>query len=310
MDRSLTFHAYQQQAAATDRVRGEDLHSMMVPLLGLAGEAGSLLSEFKKWLREGPRYKPFSDQVSEEIGDILWYLANIADKMGLDLQEIAEENLAKIAERWSAGNAKEPPQLFTGVHEEYDAQFPEGERLPGTHRVVFREQFVDGRLKLVVRRDGSPFGSPLTDNAHSDDGYRYHDVFHLTYATLLGWSPIIRRLLKLKRKSVPQIDEIEDGARAAVTEEAISALAFAYAKDYSYFEGADSINYELLRAIKWMTRPFEVRDKGLRDWEEAILRGFSVWRMMTANHGGTFVGDAVSRTVRYEPISIESDGKS
>ena len=51
------------------------LHNLMVPLLGLAGEAGSLLTEYKKWLREGDRYRPFSDQVSEEIGDILWYLS-------------------------------------------------------------------------------------------------------------------------------------------------------------------------------------------------------------------------------------------
>src|SRR5258708_17353128 len=101
MEPNLTFRDYQKQAILTNRVKGEDLPSIIVPLLGLAGEAGSLRSEYKKWMREGDRYRPFTDQVAEEIGDILWYLANIADKEGLDLQEIAEENLAKIVDRFN-----------------------------------------------------------------------------------------------------------------------------------------------------------------------------------------------------------------
>ena len=80
MESDLTFREYQSEASRTDQAPGDSLESIMVPLLGLAGEAGSLLSEYKKWLREGGRYKPFTDQVAEEIGDILWYLANIAGK--------------------------------------------------------------------------------------------------------------------------------------------------------------------------------------------------------------------------------------
>src|SRR5947209_13452876 len=113
MDTALTFRDYQKQAILTNRVQGDDLKSIMVPLLGLAGEAGSLLSEYKKWMREGERYRPFTDQVAEEIGDILWYLANIADREGLDLQEIAEENLAKLADRFQPRSTGETP-LFGG----------------------------------------------------------------------------------------------------------------------------------------------------------------------------------------------------
>src|SRR5947207_9738329 len=100
METTLTFRDYQKQAILTDRARGEDLSSIVIPLLGLAGEAGSLLSEYKKWLREGDRYLPFTDQVSEELGDLLWYLAAIAENAGLNLQEIAEENLAKLEDRY------------------------------------------------------------------------------------------------------------------------------------------------------------------------------------------------------------------
>lgn len=309
MSEPLNFRQYQELASRTDRTQGRDLEAIMVPLLGLAGEAGSLLSEYKKWLREGDRYKPFTDQVSEEIGDILWYLANIADKAGLDFQDIAEENLAKLQDRW--GKQNDPSsQLFPTSHDRYDSHFPETERLPAKLQVIFRAVEYGGRSKLEISLNGKPFGDPLTDNSHVDDGYRFHDVFHLTLATLLGWSPIVRRLLRVKRKSVPQVDEVEDGARAAATEEAITALAFGYARDFSLFKGAKSVEYELLRAIKLTTRSFEVRDKSYREWEEAILAAFNVWRQMIENNGGMFIGDASCRSVAYEVVpEVKPDGR-
>jgi len=302
MESDLTFREHQSEASRTDRAPGGNLESIMVPLLGLAGEAGSLLSEYKKWLREGDRYKPFTDQVSEEIGDILWYLANIAGKAGLDLQEIAEENLAKLHDRWS--RADDGGALFARAR--YDDHFPEQERLPVTMRVEFRDQNIDGTPKLVITCDGQPFGDPLTDNSHIDDGYRYHDVFHVACATLLGWSPILRKLLKVKRKSVPQIDEVEDGARAAAIEEAISAFTFGVARDFSFFEGSESVEFGILRTIRIMTRSLEVRDRSLRDWEDVILQSYTAWRLLVENRGGVILGDAASRTLRYEPIEETS----
>lgn len=299
MKTNLTFRDYQRQAIVTNRVRGEDLASIVVPLLGLAGEAGSLLSEYKKWLREGDCYRPFTDQVAEEIGDILWYLANIAEKEGLDLEEIAEENLAKIADRFDPNQADGTP-LFG--RDRYDAAYPENEQLPQALTVKFCEIDVDGKRKLETTINGRRFGDSLTDNSHVDDGYRFHDVFHFTNAILLGWSPIVRRTLGVKRKSVPQVDEVEDGARAAVIEEAISAVVFGYAKDFSFFRKSDTVEFGLLRTIKQMTAPFEVRDKALRQWEITILDGYKVWREMVANRGGVFIGDAKARSVRYEPL--------
>jgi NTP pyrophosphatase (non-canonical NTP hydrolase) len=304
MERDLSLREYQREAARTNRVPGNDLASIMVPLLGLAGEAGSLLTEYKKWLREGDRYRPFTDQVSEELGDILWYLATIAQKEGLDLQEIAEENLAKLQDRWlrSQGNASD---LFP-LHR-YDTGYPPHEQLPLCLTVEFREIVVNGARKLETTTGGQPFGDHLTDNSHVDDAYRYHDVFHLTNAILLGWSPVVRKLVKIKRKSVPRIDEVEDGARARVTEEAVSAYVFGVARDYSFFEGANSVDFSLLRTIRLLTHAFEVRDRSLRDWEEAILAGYRVWREMVAKKGGTFFGDAATRTVEYRPLADAAD---
>lgn len=60
--------------------------------------------------------------------------------------------------------------------------------------------------------------------------YRFHDVFHLAYAAVLGWSPVLRALLKCKRKSHPWLDENQDGARAILIEEGISTFVFNHAK--------------------------------------------------------------------------------
>jgi hypothetical protein len=76
-------------------------------------------------------------------------------------------------------------------------------------------------------------GQELDDNVHEADGYRFHDVFHLACAAVLGWSPVTRRNLKRKRRSVDAMDRNEDGGRATVVEEGISALVFAYALDHN-----------------------------------------------------------------------------
>jgi hypothetical protein len=55
----------------------------------------------------------------------------------------------------------------------------------------------------------------MADNAYERAGYRFHDVFHLAFAAVLGWSPITRALLKRKRKSSPEVDEVEDRGRSA-----------------------------------------------------------------------------------------------
>jgi len=298
---NLTFREYQESAAKTDQVPGPDetdLKALMVPLLGLAGEAGSLLTEFKKWLRQGEIYRPFSHQVAEEIGDILWYLSNIASKMNLDLDEVARENLAKLEDRWGESD-KPQHQLFST---QYDQHFPVEEQLPQKYRAEFRMVTEAGQSKLALSIDGESSGNCLTDNAHADDGYRFHDCFHLALATLLGWSPLVRKLRDCKRKSVPQIDEVEDGARARITEEAISVLVYEYAKDFSMFDGADSIEYELLRTIKMMTRPYEVHDRTPKEWESAILKCYSVWRLLNEHDGGIVVADASTQTFEYEPF--------
>ena len=82
---SLTLKSYQEQAALTDR-KPENL---TLPLLGLFGEAGSLLSEIKKQQRDTDSYVGYKNTVLEELGDILWYLTAVASRAQLSLVNIA-----------------------------------------------------------------------------------------------------------------------------------------------------------------------------------------------------------------------------
>lgn len=291
----MDFKTYQARALLTDQVPGsnddEIATSLIVPMLGLAGETGQLLSEYKKHLRDGDAHRLFKDRVGEELGDLLWYIANVASKFGLDLDEIAGQNLDKVRARF-APVSREAPQ--------FDAGFPEPERLPRRMTVRLVEEPGSGpRPKVRMTINGEGIGCLLGDNAYDPDGYRFHDVFHLAYAAILGWSPNLRAFLKRKRKSRPLLDEVEDGGRARIIEEGVSALAFDYARVHSFLEGVSEVDYGLLRTIQSMTSHLEVGQASAADWERAILEGFAVWREVLANNGGEILVDLDARAIRY-----------
>lgn len=93
----MDFNEYQRLAAVTDQnprstddpeiLSDDPRRPEVIPLLGLVGEVGSLLAEFKKLLRDGTTHRKFRDEVAEELGDVLWYVANVATKFDLKLDE-------------------------------------------------------------------------------------------------------------------------------------------------------------------------------------------------------------------------------
>ena len=261
----MELNEYQRLANQTDqqpeaRNVETDPRSIMVPLLGLAGEVGELLGEHKKWIRDGDSYKLFPDRVKEELGDLLWYLSNVAAKHGLTLEDVATYNLDKTQRRWHPmTRSLVRPSLF-------DEGFPPTERFPRQMDVLIESSGPD---RIVTFINGKKFGDPLRDNRYEDDGYRFHDIFHLSHASVLGWSPTLRALLRRKRKSDPRVDEVEDGGRAIVIEEGIAAMVFSYAERRNFLEGAEGVNYELLRTIKDMTSHLEVSCRTEGDWDGA-----------------------------------------
>ena len=290
----MELHDYQQQARRTEKkvyAAGSDI---TVPILGLAGEVGELINEYKKYLRDGDAHERFSERVAEELGDILWYVAYTATKFGLDLDRVAEQNLQKTRARWGATQDGFEPQARA-----FDAAFPENERLPRQIAAEFRPWVDEGSQQTRVFVDDVQMGDPLTDNAYLPDGYRFHDVFHLACAAALGWSPVVRKLLGRKRRSDSRIDEVEDGGRAIAVEEGISALVFAYARDHRRLDGVTSVDYDILKAIRIMTSSFEVAVCTTGEWERAILMGYKTWKQVEDNQGGVVSLDLDKAAITY-----------
>jgi NTP pyrophosphatase (non-canonical NTP hydrolase) len=82
----LTVQQYEELALSTDQ-RPQD--GLAFPLLGLFGEAGSLLSEAKKKHRDAASYAGYEVSVVEEVGDVLWYLTTTAAHGGFSLAQVA-----------------------------------------------------------------------------------------------------------------------------------------------------------------------------------------------------------------------------
>jgi NTP pyrophosphatase (non-canonical NTP hydrolase) len=290
----MNFEEYQQKALQTDQVPltgdGVSLRNMVVPLLGLAGEAGELLSEYKKHLRDGASHRLFTTRVAEELGDLLWYVSNVASKFDLNLNNIAEGNLQKIQDRWDRSRP---------VVRCYDKAYPVNERLP-RQLEVFITEVVEGESRTMKAFVGDKqIGNDLTDNAYNPDGYRFHDIFHLSYAAVLGWSPVTRMLLECKRKSNNRVDEVEDGGRAKAIEEGIAAVVFEYAEAHDFLKDVTAIDFDLLKLIKKLTSRLEVAECSLGDWEKAILMGYEVWRAVETNRCGRVLLDLDARTISY-----------
>ncbi|RZK44823.1 MAG: hypothetical protein EOO61_02405 [Hymenobacter sp.] len=168
----------------------------------------------------------------------------------------------------------------------YDSNYPVYEQMPRIFYVDFKENCASNKHSVAVSIDGKQIGDVLTDNAHREDGYRYHDVFHLSYLAVLGWSACMRKILGKKRKSCAAMDEVEDGARATSVEEGVTSVIFNYAEQHNFFEGYNAIDPVFLQFVKLAFSKLEVQNKSCEEWQQAILTGYNVFRQLKANAGG------------------------
>lgn len=77
-------------------------HSMS----GLAEEIGEVQGKFKKFIRGDKTYEELQLQVYDELGDVLWYLSDVASNLGLNLSDIAKNNIEKLTDRKLRGKIK------------------------------------------------------------------------------------------------------------------------------------------------------------------------------------------------------------
>jgi len=260
-------------------------------LFELADSAGRLFEEYSATPEE------LANAVNVELyARLLELLALVAASNGLRLAAVAATNLQKIESRWKPNDA--------AYLRFFDRDDLEHEQLPRELEIEFIERTVNRRSFVVQRWRGVNIGDPLTDNRLEADDYRFHDVFHLAYVAHLGWSPVIRGLLKLKRKSRAAIDENEDGARAMIIEEGIATWIFNHARDKGkFFEGVKEgkLEYTLLKQVQSMVAGYEVDKCPLWQWERAILEGFRVFRLLCRERCGIVKVNMHDHSITYVP---------
>ena len=212
----------------------------------------------------------------------------------VNFSKVARMNIEKTRGRFLEADTPELPT--------FDDEFSDEERLPRYFEI-----------KITQRKSGQSYlqwngvfiGDPLTDNILDPDGYRFHDVFHFAHAAILHWSPTFRSLIKHKRKSDPKLDEAQDGGRAIVIEEGLTAWIFSCAKQLNFFEGKTSVSFDLLKTVQQFVQGYEVEECPLKLWEQAILEGYEVFRQVRDNDGGIVIGNREARTIEYKSIDGE-----
>jgi NTP pyrophosphatase (non-canonical NTP hydrolase) len=320
----VDLEGYQSLAKLTDQEADDGLDPLgvSVPMLGLAGEAGSLLVALKKQYRERKRRSDWVEFVTVELGDMLWYIATVATHAGLRVVEIAAQDLRRAdAARVELSHTLDKASLPV-----LDATFPETERFPRRLLLRFQEGSRDGRPEVtmsLMAADPNAFpdgpqergegkhqgystsallGDKVTDNSKVPDAYRYHDAVHFGFLAVMGWSPNLRQLLHLKRKSDTEVDENEDGARAIFAEEGLAALLAKRADDSQRFANPRLVSEDLVEIMTTVLEDLEVSRMPAWLWRTAISQGFTAMRRLEEGKGGYLIADLDDRSLTYTKV--------
>ena len=286
-DSKLTFEALQPQLISRD---GEPTPAFEATLLQLAGEVGALLSDHHAGKLTGDQ-----NALAGHLATVLRRLIQASNEAGVTLEAAAIKNLAKIFDRWP--KARIFPEAF-------DLESDPDERLPRALTIDIFEKNVGGQPYVFQRCNGIFLGDRLTDNAVAPDDYRFHDVFHFAHVAVLGWSPVIRALLKLKRKSEPKVDEAQDGARANLIEEGVTTWLFGQAQQLEFFKdlNAGDLPLDMLKHVREFVAGYEAESCPLWVWEEAILQGYEAFRFLQERRRGRVTIDFAHRQLRIEEL--------
>jgi len=207
----------------------------------------------------------------------------------LSILSVARANLCKIEDYFGPPEWSKFPKLSRSAPDE---------RIPENLKVRFVKRS-SGKTHIMI--SDVFVGDPLDDNVADEDFYRLHDVFHLANAFVLGWSPVIRALLKRKRKSDSIIDSTEDSGRAIVAEEAIVSYIFAQAKRYGWFIDRDRIPLDILKIVRVLSSGYESENIPLWAWNNCFLQGFHAFlNLKKAGGSGALICDHKQRTIEFQ----------
>ncbi len=96
----MTFEDY-QQAARTTALYPDLGKNFVYPTLGLVGEAGEVAEKIKKVMRDkgGVIDETTRTELQKELGDVMWYLAQLSFELGIKLDDVAVQNIEKLKSR-------------------------------------------------------------------------------------------------------------------------------------------------------------------------------------------------------------------
>lgn len=101
----MTFDDYQVESRKTAIYPRRDSENFMYPALGLTSEAGEVAGKLKKVIRDmdGVIDETTRTEVAKEMGDVMWYVSQLASELKLNLNDIAQLNLDRLADRQKRG---------------------------------------------------------------------------------------------------------------------------------------------------------------------------------------------------------------
>jgi NTP pyrophosphatase (non-canonical NTP hydrolase) len=298
--KGMSFDHYQILAFHTARTRGKDLLEVCIAVLWQLGAEllRDTLPDIELTLNKNVADRP----INTVLGEIAWHLSAIATLVNLSMNDVVKRNVDKVSFRADRGTPTP----------HYDSVRGPKEQLPRKFAVSF-VSLGPNRSRMYL--NGKQLGDDLTDNAYEDDGYRFHDAWHLAHVAHLGWSPVIRKLMGRKRKSGDGlIDEVEDGARAQIVEElvlkAIHSEGARLASESSRcstdgpvrtFPNRSVITFRLLKSLSEYVKGLEVAANRYWEWENAIFDGSDLYFQLRAETQGTVTIDMSSRSISFSP---------
>jgi len=97
----MTFDEYQKQALTTAVNSYDPLMAKTIWAMGVAGEAGEVVEKWKKIVayKNGKVTPEDRDELAKELGDVVWYIAVMAESLGLTLEDVMQRNVRKLADR-------------------------------------------------------------------------------------------------------------------------------------------------------------------------------------------------------------------
>lgn len=301
--RQRTFRDYQALAFRTARTEKHTLLQVCAAVLTqlsaqlMRGLLPAIETELNTELNDRP--------IEVVLGEIAWHLCAIASLYEIDMDRVAADNIDKAIARRNDGMA-------TPLH---DQHVPAENRFPRYFQIEFRPVTAD---TVEIYWNSGRLGDPLRDQYSIEDGYRFHDVIHLANAAVLGWSPVLRDLMEVKRAHCPSTKQNEDGGRSAVVEELVikhvhweaanrakHLHADLSAYDRPLFADGEDIPFSLLKMVRGLTIGHEVYANKYWEWEKAIREGYRVFQLLKQHNGGIVGVNLEARCLDFtEPTPI------